>query len=81
MRDFNQLTQYAKDKVKATETPLSLYHRAQVRRNAIDSIITVVVASIVLMVSTTQIDSKASIKSPAVKKFIQQELVASRSNP
>ena len=80
MRDFNQMTQYAKDKVKATETPMSLYHRAK-RRNAIDSLITVVVASIVLAVSTTQIDSKASIKSPAVREFIQQELVAARTNP
>ena len=81
MKDFSQLTQYAKDKIETTETPLNLYHRAQVRKNIIDSVVTVIIASAVLALSTTQLYSKASIQSPAVKKFIQQELVASRNQP
>jgi hypothetical protein len=81
VREFDRLTQYAKDKVMATETPLNLYKRAQLKKNAIDTLMTVVVASVVLAFSTTQLDSKASIQSPTVKKFLQQEMVASTTNP
>ncbi|MEI8281098.1 MAG: hypothetical protein WCG75_01715 [Armatimonadota bacterium] len=81
MRDFNQLTQYAKEKVEATETPLNLYHRAQVRKNLIDSVVTVIIASALLALSTTQFTGDTTIQSPAVKQYIQQELVASRTQP
>ncbi len=81
MRDFNQLTQYAREKVEATETPLNLYHRAQVRKNIIDSAITVIIASAVLALSTTQFTGNTTVQSPAVKTYIQQQLVASRTQP
>ena len=81
MTDFDQLTQYARDKVEATQTPLNLYHRAQVRKNAIDSLVTVIIASVVLGLSTTQFSGSTTVQSPAVKHFIQQELVASRVQP
>ena len=81
MRDFDLITRYAREKVETTQLPPSLYEKAQRRKNAIDSLVTVFIASVVLALSTTQVSSRATIQSPAVKKYIQQELVASRVNP
>lgn len=81
MKDFERLAQYAKDKVASTETPLSLYNRAIVRKNLIDSAITVLVSSIILALATIQLPSQTTIQSPAMKQAIQQDLVATVARP
>jgi hypothetical protein len=80
MREFDRLTAYAKDKVDAAETPMSLYLNAQRKKDTIDILLTVLVASFMLGIAT-QLTNSASVQSPAIKRVIQQDLVASRSNP
>ena len=81
MRELDRLTRYAKDKVHGTETPLNLYWQAQRRKDVMDTLGTVIIASIVMVLSTAQFASKATIQSPSIKNYIQQELVASMVTP
>ena len=79
MRDFNALTQYAKEKVESTALPHSLYAKAQRRKNMIDSIMTVACAILLFSLSLSQFSTRATTQSPTVLAFEKQELVAART--
>ncbi len=79
MRNFEQLTTYAKEKVETAETPMSLYMKAQRKKDAVDILLTVLVASLLLGIAT-KLTNSASVQSPAIKRVIHQELVTSRTN-
>ncbi len=80
MTNFDRLAAYAKERVEATETPISLYLNAQRKKDAFDILLTVVLATMMLGIAT-QLTNSASVQSPAIKRVIQQELVVSRPNP
>ncbi|MEI7984409.1 MAG: hypothetical protein WCI55_02175 [Armatimonadota bacterium] len=79
MTNFDRLTAYAKQRVDVTETPISLIVNAQRKKDAIDIVFTVLIASMMLGVAT-QLTNSASVQSPAIKRIIQQELLTSRTN-
>lgn len=77
MSKWDSLTSHANDRVRTVQTPPNLYSKAAKRRNAIDSVITVALATLIISLSTTQLSSKVSIQSPVVREYLKQDLVAS----
>lgn len=78
MKDFETFTRHARERVETTQVPPSLYSRAEFRKNAIDSLITIALASLVVSLSTIQSSHRVAMEPPAVKKYVAQELVASK---
>ena len=79
--DLDQLTCYAKEKVNTTEPPPGLYTRVHQRKAFIDSIVTVLLTSMVLLLTMHSKPSNISIQSPETRNFIRQELLATRETP
>jgi hypothetical protein len=78
MKDFDSLLNHAKERVQATETPLSLYAKAERRKNLIDGIVTGAIASLLILVFVSSQTPAPTLKiqAPAVKEYIQNEIVA-----
>ena len=54
MKRFDSLASYAKEKIDNSTLPPGLYTRAQLKKNAIDSGITLAIASVMIYVSLIQ---------------------------
>ena len=73
MRDLDSLTRYAKERVQTTQIPPSLYSRAEFRKNALDSMITIILATIIVMASTMQSSRSVRMEPPAVREYAKHE--------
>ena len=73
MKDLDNLTRYAKERVQTTQIPPSLYSRAEFRKNALDSMVTIVLATIIVMASTMQSSRRVRMEPPAVRDYLKQE--------
>lgn len=81
MSKFDSLTRYARQRVETTQVPPSLYSKAELRKNVIDSLITLGLASLVVWLSTVQSSRRVEMQPPAVRQYVAQELVASGVRP
>lgn len=78
MKEFETLLDHAKQRVQTTETPLSLYARAERKRNIVDALVTALVSSLVILIGLfSQAPSpKLEIQPPAVKEYLRNEIYA-----
>ncbi len=78
MKRFDSLASYAKEKIDNSTLPPGLYTRAQLKKNAIDSGITLAIASVMIYVSLIQSSTRVHLQPVAVQQFVQSEVVATR---